>query len=380
MNFYDFGLCEGLVQAGAKVTLYTCDETAPPKRAGFECLLTFRRIYGSAPTWVRGLRFTAGLIRSLLHAKWGARASVVHYHFFHFTALEMMCVRLAKLFAFRVVVTVHDVESFSGEFHSSVAKSVARLADLLVCHNDVSRREIEEKLGVPLSKICKIPHGNYLDFVGDVEAKSSCRTKLSLPQEAEIVLFFGQIKKVKGLDLLLSAFARVKKQRPAAMLVIAGKVWKDDADVYTNLVEEFGLSDSVRMDLRYIPDADVAMYYGSADLIALPYRRIYQSGVLLMAMSYGVPVVVSDLPGMQEIVVSGGNGYVFRAGDVEHLSTVLLDALADPAKRVAVAQEASKLMRQDYAWSTIGAKTLCAYGQLACDSGQSQIPSNEMRN
>ena len=90
----------------------------------------------------------------------------------------------------------------------------------------------------------------------------------------------------------------------------------------------FGYERIVR-HIRFIPDEDVGDYYAAADLVVLPYRKIYQSAVLLMALSHGRAVLVSDLPGMTDIVEHGRNGWVFREGDVADLEEKLGELLAD---------------------------------------------------
>ena len=90
----------------------------------------------------------------------------------------------------------------------------------------------------------------------------------------------------------------------------------------------YGLHENVRLDIRYIPDEQVSNYYCAADFVVLPYKKIFQSGVLLMAMSYGTPVITSNIPGMTEIVTDGINGLTFQSEDVASLAASLLGALS----------------------------------------------------
>ena len=122
------------------------------------------------------------------------------------------------------------------------------------------------------------------------------------------------------------------------------------------LEPSFGLDD--------IPDEDVATFYRSADLVVLPYRRIYQSGVLLMAMSYGVPVVVSDLKGMTETVSDGLNGFVFKEGNGMSLSEKLIHALSDAERLKQISHAGLKKMKQCHDWCNIGKQTLTLYQSI----------------
>lgn len=364
MNYYDFGLAGGLANAGVNVTLYTCDKTQAPRLSGFVCKKPFKGIYGKSNKYVRGLRYAGGLLAALFDSVLKG-ASVSHFHFFHFTGIEYMSVLLARLVGLSVVVTVHDVESFSGDSTSERAAKTLGLASRIIVHNNVSAAEVVSKVGIPAEKISIIPHGNYLPYVDECVSTEDARAKLSIEKSRKVVLFFGQIKEVKGLDLLLSSLKAVIDRDHSVQLVVAGKVWKDDFSKYADIISRNGLEENVRLDVRYIPDDEAPLYYRAADLVVLPYRRIYQSGVLLMAMSYGRSVVVSDLPGMTEVVTDGETGFVFRSEDEEALAAALIRALADNQARDDVATRGLQLMKSKYDWGSIGAKTHSVYREVA---------------
>lgn len=360
MNYYDFGLCRGLVAAGVRPTLYTCDATQAVPGLPFEVKLEYRGVFGRDPAWRRGLRYLSGSLRALVGARIGG-SRLAHFHVFQVGALELFNVVLAKALLMRVVVTAHDVEAFRGEW-SSLKGWVYGLADRVIAHNLVSRRELVQVLGIPERKIHVIPHGNYLGDIGRMPPTEDARAKLGLPPTAPVLLFFGQIKEVKGLDLLLDALAAIKGAVPDVVLVIAGKTWGQDFARYQSQIDSLGLRSHCITQIRYIADDEVATYYAAADLVVLPYRRIYQSGVVLMAMSYGKPVLASDLQGMTEVIEDGVNGYVFRTGDTAHLAERLLSVLADRAAMQRAAVNGLGLMRDTYGWERIGRLTAECYG------------------
>jgi D-inositol-3-phosphate glycosyltransferase len=360
MNYYDFGLCSGLSRAGAEVILFTCDKTIFPNGALFFGRHGFFNIFGEDHKLVRGFRFMKGLLRSLLEARKNG-AVLCHYHFFHFTKIEYVSVVLARFLGFSVVVTVHDVESFSGDSSTNLASRTLGFASGVVVHNQVSAIEVVEKIGYSPKWLYVIPHGNYLPYIDSSTDRNYARSRLGLPLNKKIILFFGQIKEVKGLDLLLVSLKEIVGRSPDVLLVVAGKVWKDDFNKYSALIAENGLSDFVKLDIRYVPDEEAALFYKAADIVALPYRRIYQSGVLLMAMSYGRAVVVSDLPGMTEIVRDQFSGFVFKAGDSGSLAKVMCKALFDDSLRDNVAEQGLSLMRKKFDWDDIGLRTVDVY-------------------
>jgi glycosyltransferase involved in cell wall biosynthesis len=119
-----------------------------------------------------------------------------------------------------------------------------------------------------------------------------------------------------------------------------------------------------RLHIGYVPDDVASAYFAAADIVVLPYRHIYQSGVLLMAMSYARPVVVSDLPGMTEIVTDGENGYVFNSGSKDDLARALTHALIDEGGRSRIAAAALQYIREKHDWNHIGRTTAALYRQV----------------
>jgi D-inositol-3-phosphate glycosyltransferase len=360
MDYYDFGLCEGLSGAGVGTTLYTCDETFRRSEA-FRMKIPYRGIFGTDPAWLRGTRYLRGTFRALLDARLGG-ARISHFHFFHVGPLELFGVLLARSLGMRVVLTAHDVQPFVERL--SVPWMAARaygISDRVIAQSRTAEKELRAMLDVPVSSIDMIPHGSYLPFVGEVPTRERAKAQLGLPQGAKVLLFFGQIKAVKGLDLLIRAMPRVLREHPEAVLLVAGRAWKDDLGCYREQIDALHISESCVIHNRYIPDAEVADYYAAADLVVLPYRRIYQSGVLLMAMSHGRPVVASDLPGMAEVVSDGVTGYLFASGDAQALADRLARVLGAEEDLRRTAERALQYVEEHHDWGRIGALTAACY-------------------
>ncbi len=364
MDYYDFGLCEGLSEDGVRVALYTSDETTRKAATSYEIRLPYKKIYGNDPAWLRGVRYVRGSIRAIVGAKL-SRARIAHFHLFHVGPLELFNVLLAKLLGLRVVITAHDVQSFVERLSIPwMVKKAYQLSDRVIAQSKISKRELRTVLQVPEAKIATIPHGNYIRLVGRMPAQDEARARIGLPDEATVLLFFGQIKEVKGLDVLLRAMPRLVREYPNTILLVAGKVWKDDFQRYQRQIDALGISNHCVLHVRFIPDSEVADYYAAADVVVLPYRRIYQSGVLLMAMSYGKPVVVSDIEGMTEVVADGKNGYVFPAGDAEALADKLAEVISNPEESHMVGERAWLHMCEHHNWNEIGRMTAACYRSI----------------
>lgn len=361
MDFYDFGLCGGLVKAGCRVSLYTCDKTKSPAIPGLLFYPIYKGIYGSSASWLRAFRFLVASLKIIVRVVFSGQ-KICHFHFFHGGVTEVLGLLLAKLFLRKVVITVHDVESFGESFFSPrTVGSIYGLSDCIIVHNQMCRAEIIEKLGVSPNKVRIVPMGNYLYMMGDVYGKNEAKRLLGIDVSKKLILFFGQIKEVKGLELLIKAMPAVLVGQPDTVLLIAGRPWRSDFSYYEELMDRLGVRDHCISHIRFIPDEEVSLYYGACDVVVLPYRRIYQSAVVLMAMSYGKAVLVSDLPGMTEMVSDGENGFVFRQGCDDDLALKLSTILNDDALREQVAMNGLEYVRRNHDWSFIGEVTAKLY-------------------
>jgi D-inositol-3-phosphate glycosyltransferase len=363
MNYYDFGLAEGITAAGFEVTVYTCDNTEIPMGLPFDVKHSFIKIWGDEPKLLRAVRFAICLLNSLLDAR-KKRIALVHYHFFNYTLQENLCVSLARFLGFKILVTAHDIQSFANEQVDSSINRILSKCDGIVAHNNYSRKELIEKTQLPFNKVLVIPHGNYLNTIPENPPYSEARKYLGLPSGSPVLLFFGQIKKVKGLDLLLQALPHVVNKFPDLKLVVAGKVWKDDFSRYKKLILENNLNNNVLLHIRYISDSEVPYFFNSADLVILPYRKIYQSGVLLMAMSYGVPVLVSNLKGMTEVITEGENGFTFQSENPTDLRKSLIKILSKPELNKVIIEKAYESINQNFNWYKIGKLTSDYYRNI----------------
>jgi len=363
-HYYDFGLCRGLLAAGCRVSLYTCDETADPSISGLDFHSSYRGVYGKVNRWLRGLRFVRDTIGSIRSAVASGKA-ICHFHVFNNLTTDLSVIAIAKIFSMKVILTVHDVDSLKDTKTAQwgTEKWIYQLADRVIVHSAVSARELR-LIGLHENRISVIAHGHYLESVLEMPATSDARRALEIEPSAKVILFFGQIKHSKGLDILIESLPQIAREIPEVRLLIAGRPWKTDFAYYDALIDHLNVRAYCRLHIGFIPDEDVARFYASADLVVLPYRRIYQSSVLLMAMTYGRPAVVSDLPGMREIVTDGATGYIFESGSKDELAKVLIRALRDQAGRQQVATRALAYIRQKHEWSQIGAETVAVYREV----------------
>jgi len=143
-------------------------------------------------------------------------------------------------------------------------------------------------------------HPLYDNF-GDPISKVEARRKLGLKEDEKIVLFFGFIRKYKGLDLLLEAMQELKKDPRNIKLMVAGEFYEDEKE-YNELISRLGISDSLIMRTQFIPDSEVKYYLCAADVVVQPYRNATQSGVTPLAYHFEVPMVVTNVGGLPSLV------------------------------------------------------------------------------
>ena len=144
------------------------------------------------------------------------------------------------------------------------------------------------------------PHPIFNHF-GNSITKKDARTNLGLPQEGKIILFFGYIRKYKGLDLLIQAMADDTIKKLGIQLMIVGEFY-EDASAYHHLVDSLGLQAQITFYSNYIPDGEVKNYVCSADFIIQPYKNATQSGVTPLAYHFEKPMLVTNVGGLADTV------------------------------------------------------------------------------
>lgn len=164
-----------------------------------------------------------------------------------------------------------------------------------------------EKL-VPGRPSATSPHPIY-DTFGQAVSREESLTKLKLDPSKKYVLFFGFVRKYKGLDLLIEAMGSVKVKKLGVKLIVAGEFYDSKTD-YLEQIEKLGLDDTVIIRDDFIPQDEVKYYFCGANLVAQTYRTATQSGVTQIAYHFDKPMLVTDVGGLSEIVPNGEVGFV----------------------------------------------------------------------
>ncbi len=250
-----------------------------------------------------------------------------------------------------VVHVVHNVRPFnrwSGEalFDSSpvnrlVLERLYRRFDLLLVHGERSRADFEATWG--RARLAVIPHGDERIFGEDPPP----------PSTQERILFFGEWRKVKGLEVLMEAFDELVRRRPSARLTVAGAPIPEDWD--PEIVRRWARGHDGRVEIvdRYVPISDVAPTFARARVVATPYLAGYQSGVIHLAATMARPVVTSDVGDLAAAVRERVTGLVVPPGDPTALADALEEILTDPELAARMGEEARRLVLSGSSWERV---------------------------
>ena len=167
----------------------------------------------------------------------------------------------------------------------------------------MSEKVLTDLRSFTTKKTLLVPHPLYDNF-GDKISKDEARNQLKIKNEELIILFFGFIRKYKGLDILLDAMKEIqnsKVKNQNIKLLIAGEFY-DDAKLYTEQIDRLGIRDNLILHTDFIPDSEVKYYLCAADVVVQPYRNATQSGVTPLAYHFEVPMIVTNVGGLPAMV------------------------------------------------------------------------------
>lgn len=285
---------------------------------------------------------------------------VLHIQSFKKAGPEMKLYLGLRKYYRLLVMTVHNVlphEPMPGD--EEMYGAFYRQCDFLIVHNDASKADLQEKFGIPDEKVAVIPRGLYNTYTIDPAARDQDpRTHF---------LCFGRIRTYKGVDILLKAVSLMTpEERAKCQVLIRGEQYpKLDPTDYPALIREYGIGDCVQFSSDRVPEEEIPSLIGNSDFLLFPYRKIYGSGVLLMAYTYQVPVVASDVPTFVEGTDNGKAGILFASEDPGAMKDALLQAMSATPDQIAGYKAAiAEIVSERHSWGAAAGKTTDAYRAL----------------
>jgi glycosyltransferase involved in cell wall biosynthesis len=155
-------------------------------------------------------------------------------------------------------------------------------------------------------------HPVYEHFGGGID-RAEARRLCGVGEESRVILFFGLIRRYKGLDFLLQAMPEIVHRLPDVHLLAVGEIYKsgdNHGELIRQLAEQSPVADHITLVDEYVPDQQVAQWFSAADVVVLPYRSATNSGIVQIAYNFSVPAVVTDVGSLAEVVLDGQTGYV----------------------------------------------------------------------
>ena len=175
---------------------------------------------------------------------------------------------------------------------------------------------------LPWANIKGTTHPPYDVFSRQPMPRAEARAKLGLSEDEPVMLFFGFVRRYKGLRHLINALPQVHAHIPARLLVV-GEFWEDERP-YRDLVRQLGLNDSVHFYSEYVPNEELGVYFSAADVVVLPYLEATQSGVAQIAYGFEKPLIATSVGGMPEIIKDGETGILVPPASSDALSKAIL--------------------------------------------------------
>lgn len=271
--------------------------------------------------------------------------------------------RLMRRAGIGIVWTVHDLSRHDRPVEpQEVAfdRALVGLSGAVIVHCEAARVALVQTIDVAGDRGAKptvIPHGHYIGAYRNSITRSDARQRLGLPSGGRVIAFVGWVRPYKGVRELLEAFAEVAE--PTARLVIAGS--PGSADFAAEVQAMAARDERVVTRLGFVPDDELQVYLNAADVVALPYREIFTSGSVLLAMSFARAVIAPRRGCIGETIDDGGailydadvqDGLV---GALRSAMTADLDAMGACARRRAA----------EYDWARIADATLEVYRSVS---------------
>lgn len=204
-------------------------------------------------------------------------------------------------------------------------RSQYKLADHIFVHTEKMKRELLEDFDVRKEAVTVVPMGINNSVPNTELTPGEAKKRVGLRGSEKTILFFGGIQPYKGLEYLVAAFQLIASEHEDYRLIIAGtptqseQYWRD----IQSMIEKHPSSGRIIQRIEYIPDGETELYFKAADVAALPYTQIFQSGVLVLSYGFGLPVIAADVGSLAESIIEGKTGFVCRPRDSVDLARAI---------------------------------------------------------
>jgi glycosyltransferase involved in cell wall biosynthesis len=375
---YAFGLAMALVARGALLDVVGSKEVDSPEmhttpRLNFLELHSDPRQKISLATklgrlvifYLQLFRYAASAKPTIFHILWNNKVQ-----FFDRTFLMLYYKLLGK----KIVLTAHNVNAGKRDDRDSIFNRLTlraqyRLVDHIFVHTELMKRELLENFGVNSEAVTVIPFGINNSVPNTVLTSSEAKKRLGIEPGTKTILFFGSIRPYKGLEHLAAAFMEIAEHDRDYRLVIAGEPLKGCEEYLQTILDRLDSHPSGTQVIRktqFVPDDETEVYFKAADVVVLPYVQIFQSGVLFLAYSFGLPAIVANVGSFREDVIEGRTGCLYSPDESGALAaTIKRYFQTDLYKELDTRREEIRDRAEtNHSWELVGRKTYQVYQQL----------------
>lgn len=278
-----------------------------------------------------------------------------------------------KLLGKKVVLTTHNVNIGKRDLNDSWLNRISLkiqygLSDHIFVHTEMMKSELVSDFCIPESKVSVIPFGINNTVPNTTLSIAEAKRQLGISGGDRTLLFFGNIAPYKGLEYLISAFTELLKNEGSYRLMIVGRP-KGSEDYWKQIhqaIARSGIRDRVIERIEYIPDEETELFFKAADVLILPYTRVFQSGVLFLGYGFGLPAIAADVGTLKEEIIEGQTGFVFKPQDSSDLAGVISKYFESELFRNLETQcrEIKAYANERYSWDKVAAITMAVYSNL----------------
>ena len=373
---YALGMAAALTSEGLSIDFIGSDDLNVPEvvtnpRVNFLNLRGDQRseaspmakVYRVSKYYFRLISYAATAKPKLFHLLWNNKIEL-----FDRTVLMLYYKLLGK----RVVFTAHNVNAGKRDQNDSWLNRVTlkiqySLSDHIFVHTDGMKNEMISEFRIPEEKISVIPFGINNTVPNTGLSSLEAKRQLGISTGDKSLLFFGNIAPYKGLEYLIAAFGELLKKDHRYCLLIVGKPKR--SETYWNQVRRSiasSIGDRIIQKIEYIPDEETELYFKAADVLVLPYTRIFQSGVLFLGYNFGLPAIAADLGNLKEEIIEGQTGLVFKAQDSSDLARKTEDYFSSELFHNLEARRAQikEYAKERYSWEKVATITTSVYAKM----------------
>ena len=360
------GLCRALAARGHSVEVFTTSIDGPANSAvphGVPVMLDGVKVRYFASNVMRRLAWAPALAPVLRREMSGADVAHLHSVFLWPTAVAARIARKSRIpyvISPRGMLVKRLIEARHRLIKSAwiglIEKSNLEQASAIHATSTIEAAELEA-FGWRLRRLTTVPNG--VDGIEDAGAREPSPDIAALAHEQPLLLFFGRMARVKGLDRLLRAFARSRH----GTLGIVGTDYDGLAPRLSDLARELNIGDRVRIVPRTVTGVDKEFVFAAARAFVLPSYSESFSNSVLEAMQRGLPVIVTQEVGAAEIVRQAGGGFVVD-GDAEPLGNAIDRLLDDAVLGRSLGEAGRRYVGENYGWPSVAARMEAVYESL----------------